>query len=139
MKRLLILLLSLGILIAPSIKADTVLYCQSELATGFSKTSGSWKEMNFSFKKYTIKFNDDYSRVTGMPDYDENLSMECETPYSVINKPHLIYCVHSGHSNSTLRYNTKTKRFVHYFQPYKGYIGNGTDTDVLYAGNCKIF
>ena len=135
MKRLLILLLSLGILIAPSIKADTVLYCQSELATGFSKTSGSWNETSFKRDRFTIKFNQGYTRLEGLT----FVPMTCRAPYEILDSPERIFCVDEENSHSTLRYNKETKRFVHYFQPSSGYIGGSNDTDILFAGSCKAF
>ena len=135
MKKLLVLLLSFGFFIPLSVEAEIVLYCQSELATGFIKKNGSWEQTKFKSDRFTIKFNNDYSRLEGMT----YIPMECKAPYKLLDQPELIYCVDSENSHSTLRYNKKTKRFVHYFQPYIGYIGNGTDTDVLYAGTCKAF
>ena len=49
MKKLLFLTL-LGMLFVPmngSAKADEVLYCQSELATGLSKQDDTWKTYDF--------------------------------------------------------------------------------------------
>ena len=48
--RKLLILMPLGVLIVPmndSAKADEVLYCQSELATGLSKQDGTWKTYDF--------------------------------------------------------------------------------------------
>ena len=134
MKKLLVLILSLGFLLATSAKAETVLYCQSELATGFSKSSGIWKAGSFNKERFTIKFNSNYSLLEGIS-FDP---MDCKAPYAHMED--IIFCVQSNYNYSTLRYNKKTSRFVHYFNPAKGYVGSSsTDTDILYAGTCKAF
>ena len=54
MKKLLILML-FGVLFVPmngSAKADEVLYCQSELATGLSKEDGTWKTYDFPNERW---------------------------------------------------------------------------------------
>ena len=137
MKKLLILLLLFGFLITPSIKADTVLYCQSELETGLIQVNGSWETKNFISERFTIKFNDDYSRLEGL---DPSPGLECRASFT--SSPHLIFCVDRKYNHSTFRYSKKTKRFVHYFNPFGGYVENkisDTDNDVIYAGTCKIF
>ena len=136
MKKILILLLLFGFLIAPSIKADTVLYCQSKLATGLDYENGSWKTMNFKPQRLTVKFNYDYSRLEGLP---QNPKMDCKIPYSLIGTDNLIYCVDTKYNDSTFKYNKKTKRFVYYFNPFGGYVGESDDTDSLFAGTCKAF
>jgi len=135
MKKLLVLLFSFSILIAPTIKAETVLYCKSELVTGFANVDGKWKTANFAPKRFTIKFNDNFSRIEGgLP---ASSPMECDVPFDA--SPNVIHCVSPNFNRSTMRYNMKTKRFVHYFNPSRGYISNSTDTDLLYAGTCEIF
>jgi len=134
MKKLLVLLFSFIPLFASPIKAETVLYCQSELATGITKSSGTWKAANFKKKRFTIKFNNDYTRLEGIS-FD---IMDCKAPYT--NKKNIIFCVQSNYNHSTLRYNTKTRRFVHYFNPTEGYVVTSkTDTDIIFAGTCKAF
>ena len=62
MKKLLILML-LGVLFVPmngSAKADEVLYCVSELATGMARKNDTWVTGSFQSKRYTIN-------VTGTP------------------------------------------------------------------------
>jgi len=135
MKKLLVLILSLGFLLTTSAMAETVLYCQSELATGISKSSGTWKEGSFKKERFTIKFYDDYSRLKGL---DPSPGMECRASFT--SSPHLIFCVDRKYNHSTFRYNKKTKRFVHYFNPFEGYVGkDDIDNDIIYAGTCKIF
>ena len=133
MKKLLTLLFSLFLLVSPSVFAETVLFCQSELATGFIKKNGSWKEMNFMLDRYTVKFNNDYSRLEGLT-YNP---MECKVPYSV--RPELIFCVHSVGSHETFIYDKKKTRFSFSNVSAGGYAFDGEDTEVLLVGNCKEF
>ena len=48
-------------LLGSTAKGEKVFYCQAELATGFIREKGSWKEASSKMKRYTIKFNDDCS------------------------------------------------------------------------------
>ena len=71
MKKLLILTL-LGVLFVPmngSARADEVLYCQSEVATGLYKDDGIWKSSTFKKERYTIKFSSDYTLMRGIDKY----------------------------------------------------------------------
>lgn len=130
MKKLLVILL-LGGLFATSVRAETVLYCQSELATGLLKEDGKWTSSRFKLKRFTIKFYDDFARVEGM----SYKAMDCKNVYG----DEVIHCVQSNYNHSTLRYHLKTKRFVHYFNPSHGYVGLDGDQDVIYAGTCQKF
>ena len=137
MKNLLILLLSFGILIAPSVKAEKVLYCQSELVTGFIKENGSWSTSNFKPQRFTIKFNDDYSELSGL---DSDRPYLCDQAYSFA--PNALACI-SGYNNGTsFLFNKAKKRFVwSRITLYGGYDRNlpNADTDALIAGTCETF
>ena len=65
MKKLLILML-LGVLFVPmngSARADEVLYCQSELATGMAKENGKWITGDLELMRLTIKVLNDFEAV----------------------------------------------------------------------------
>ena len=65
MKKLLILML-FGVLFVPmvgSAKADEVLYCQSELATGLYPDNGTWRTGTFTKYRYTIKVSGDFEKA----------------------------------------------------------------------------
>ena len=137
MKKILVLIFLFNFLFAPSIKAENVLFCQSELVTGFTNDNGTWRNGNFALERFTIKFNDDFSIVEG--GLKNSTPMKCSAPY-FYSDPTLIHCVHSEYNLSTLRYSIDTKRFVYYFNPASGYImKDHTDTDLLYAGSCEKF
>ena len=79
MKKLLILML-LGVLFVPmngSAKADEVLYCQSELATGLYEENGTWKSGNHTTKGYTIKVVGDFEKIIGL---SEDTAYPCKVP-----------------------------------------------------------
>ena len=135
MKKLLILLLFFGFLIAPSIKAETVFYCNSELETGFAKINGSWETSTFKPIRLTIKFNDNYSKLSGINKFE---TFSCSVPYSFA----LNYLVCSGTTAEIFLFNKLQKRFVYSFvKLYAGYDRDHPtpDNDVLYAGTCEIF
>ena len=138
MKKLLILLLSFGLLIVPHVKAETVLYCQSELAIGLIKKNGLWKESSFNKKRFTVQFNNDYSSLQGK--WGADFPMDCQVifPYQI---PNQIICVNSEGMGDTFMYDKKSKRFLFSSLSAGGYVENSSDadTEVLYAGTCEVF
>ena len=64
MKKLLLLLFLM--LVSLGSYGEKVLYCSDNLATGFFKENGHWSSGNFTLKKWTIKFNQDYSLLSGL-------------------------------------------------------------------------
>ena len=135
MKKLFLLLLSFGFLIVHPVKAETVLYCKSELSTGFIKDNGSWRIANFKEDRHTVKFNNDFTRLEGIT-YN---AMNCTVPYG--HKPNLIICVHSLGSHETFIYSKRTKRFLFSDVSSGGYVFNpkDADTETLEVGTCKEF
>ena len=136
MKKLLIPLLLFGFLIAPFVKAETVLYCQTEFVEGWIKNNDSWRIANFSKDdRYTIKFNNDFSRLEGIT-YN---AMDCSVPYKA--KPNQIFCVHLLGSHETFIYHKTTNRFVFANLSTGGYSLNSenADSESMEAGTCKEF
>ena len=135
MKKLLIPLLLFGFLIAPSVKAETVLYCQTEFVEGWIQDNGSWRKANFGNERYTIKFNNDFSRLEGIA-YN---AMDCSVPYK--SRPNQIFCVHLLGSHETFIYHKTTKRFVFANLSTGGYSRNAenADSESMEAGTCKEF
>lgn len=125
----------MGVSFSSILKAEIVLYCQSELSTGFFKDGQSWRPSDFKNKRHTIKFNNDYSKLYGL---DDNRHYLCSPAYQT--SPNTLVCL-SGYSNGeTFIFNKKTKRFV--FSSPKattGYDSDGPDTDTISIGNCKKF
>ena len=131
MKKLLLLLL-----LTPNLlMAENVIYCQDELATGISKDHhGVMKTIDLELKRYAIKFNDDYTKLDGLPAF---YPMPCSKPYTI--DPDYIACVHSRGSHETFTYNKLTKRFLYSNTKVDGYVDNGYDTNFLRAGTCETF
>jgi len=132
-KKIFFVLITIGLFFSNTLKAETVLYCQSELATGFINEDGVWKEGSFSRKRFTVKFNDDFSLLEGVSFHP----MECSIQYN--HKPNTISCVHSRGTYQTFMYNKIKKRFLYSEISIAGYVNNNTDTEVLYAGTCQNF
>ena len=114
-------------------RAETVLYCQSELATGFINKGGVWKEGSFKRRRFTVKFNDDFSVLEGV----SFKPMECSIQYP--QKPNFISCVHLWGEYKTFIYDKVKKRFLYSAISSVGYVHNDTDTEVMYAGTCQSF
>ena len=114
--------------------AEKVLYCQAELSTGIVKNNGVWETSRFKLQRYTIKFNDDYTRLEGV----SFKPMTCSKPYDYKSPEH-IACVHLWGSHETFTYNTITKRYLLSNMSSGGYVNNGPDTESLSAGTCESF
>lgn len=134
--KLLFVFITIGFLASNSVKADTVLYCQSELATGFIKKNGSWRETNFQQQRYTITFNKGYSRLEGL---DSQFPMKCSVRYR--SKPNLVFCAGLIGSHRIFMYSKITKRFLF---SYISSLGNAENLnnpgkENMYAGTCQTF
>ena len=117
--------------------AETVMYCSTELATGFVQKNGSWREINFVGKRYTIKFNDDLTRLDGLLD---SSSFNCVVPYGEANYD-AVYCTSEFNNGNSFLLNTKTNRFVYVATSPFGYVRElkDSDTDTMAAGTCTKF
>jgi len=134
------LLLLAFTLVGKSAHAENVLYCQTELATGFYKDdeTGRWDEGNFTERRWTIKFNDDYTVLKGLAKEGEYF---CEQPYQYI-EPNVIIC-REANGATTFLFDQKSLRFVYSnislaaftLDGWSGYV----DTDTFYAGTCEKF
>ena len=124
--------------VAPA-KAEIVLYCQDELATGFikDKNTKQWEEGSFVKERYTIKFSKDYKTLSGLhiPQSSTPIPMKCHQPYNHL--PDQIIC--NEYSGFSFRYHTKKMRFVFVQAGIFGFVKNLTDTDSIRAGTCKKF
>ena len=135
-QKLLFVFITIGLLVSNNVKADTVLYCQSDLATGFIKENGSWRDANFQQQRYTIKFNKDYSRLEVL---SSQFPMECSVRYR--SKPNLVFCAGLIGSHRSFMYSKITKRFVFSYISSVGYVDNpnNSGTENMYAGTCQTF
>ena len=124
-----------GVLLSNALKAETVFYCQEEVVGGLFKENGSWRSSQFKPERYTIKFNNDYSKLSGL---DERRPFNCAPPYPFA--PDSLACL-SGYSNGeSFIFNKTTKRFVFSKpSPHGGFDVNGTDTENISGGTCVKF
>ena len=133
----LFVLIMIGPPFSTSLKAETVLFCQSKLATGFFNEGGTWRQGRFQEQRFTLKFNDDFTKLKGFISGLDDREMECSKPYKLY--PDEIYCVHLMGSHETFLYHSKSKRFIASKITSTGWLVDGTDTDVIHAGTCKTF
>ncbi len=132
MKKLLILML-LGVLFVPmngSAKADEVLYCQSEFATGLYPENGTWETSNFNKRRFTVKVIGDFEKVIGL---DRDKEFECHYPYNWNS----IAIVCHYKAGETFIYDKARKRFVYSLVSTTTYLQ--PDTPIMYAGTCEKF
>jgi len=132
MKKLLALVFSL--LISFNSLGETVLYCQGELATGLDKNNGTWKTSNFNTERYTIKFSDDYYKLSGL----SKRNWDCLDAY--FDKTYnTVTCTSPYQDGGSFTFNKKTNRFITINSTVFGYLDNGTDNSAISAGTCQKF
>ena len=144
MKKVLLIII-LTSLIASHAISETVLYCTEELSTGIvndrdNKTS---RVSEFTTERYTIKFNNDYSRLKILPNHPipDNFDREdfikiflCRYPFG--NEDYL-FC-DEGYGQS-FKYSMKTGRFIYTTVSPAGYIDNKATHEAISAGQCDKF
>ena len=139
MKKL-ILAISVFILFGSSFaNAEQVYYCSSEIATGFKKDkkTGKWGQRNFILERYTIKFNDDYTKLDGVDNVEK---WDCFKAYTYsIGTENLRICHHSFNSGKLFQFNRKSLRFLYAETPATGFLENGPDTNTIFAGTCQKY
>ncbi|MDA8575343.1 hypothetical protein N9L79_07395 [Alphaproteobacteria bacterium] len=113
-----------------SAKADEVLYCQSELATGLYPDNGTWRTGTFTKYRYTIKVSGDFEKVIGLL---EDYQFECAIPNAL--KPNKVVC--QTFAGETFFYDKSSKRFLYSFVNTNTYLD--TDTPAIFAGTCQKF
>lgn len=130
------LCLILAVLLGAPAQAETVLYCQSELETGFIKKNGAWITTKFKTYRWTVKFNNDFSQLSGL---DEGRPYLCDWAYGRKSLGTVV-CLSSYENGENFIYNVNKKRFLH-SRPSAatGYDADGKDTDSFFAGTCKKF
>ena len=127
----------MGLLLSSILKAENVLYCESELAIGFIKEDRTWIESGFEKKRFTVKFNDDYTKLEGI----SYAPMDCSIQYET-QQPSTLFCVHLAHEYKTFVFDRITKRFLFSSISSGSYVrdeSNNYDTENLYAGSCQTF
>ena len=142
MKKL-ILAISVFLLFGSSFaNAEQVYYCASELATGIVKDEkkGKWRTNKFVSIRWTIQFNDGYTKMDGL----ETGTMKCHTPYEFLVEG-IIVCNHRHDFGPVFLLNKNNLRFSYASISAFGYIGViidsaiEPDTNRINAGTCQKF
>lgn len=123
----------LGACLSTPLIAEEVLYCSSELATGFVREDGNWIERDFNPSIFAIEVGDNFEYFT-----IEGRKFNCHTPYDDYKE--LLVCERNMWANGlSFRYSIKTKRFIYIRSSVSGYIENKeiTDMEIMYAGKCE--
>ena len=135
--------------------AETVLYCQEELATGILKKNGRWQEANFKLRRHTVKFDEKNMTLGGLiekiewlPDNKSSVMVNdpliCERPWATLDEikkdRDLIKCV-SRYGDHIFDFDKKTLRYSYYTPNFYSWILGGTtpDTNVMNHGTCQKF
>ena len=141
MTKLLITISFLLFVGSPFANAEQVYYCSDELATGFIKDekTGKWTAGDFERERFTIKINDDYTKLDGL----SKTSWYCSKPYDWDSPQikNMIVCYPEFNSGSLFSFDFKTLRFLLLRGSLLGYVGNskGSDTNIMLAGTCQKF
>ena len=132
--RRLVLGLVLVSLVTP-LKAETVMYCVAELATGLVREQGTWKETSFNRIRWTVKFDDGFNRLEGVGPSD---TFACARPYGKLD---YVTCSAQWNNGEIFVLNLETGRFFYNTANIHGYVSDipEPDTDALYAGTCTKF
>ena len=118
------------------LKAETVMYCSTELSTGLIKRDGRWEKVSFKPNRYTIKFDENYASVTGLSPGETFTCTKLK-----IGPKNMLTCASELKYGYTFGINLKTGRFFYNTASIYGYISDlePPDTDSLEAGTCTKF
>ena len=126
-KKKVLLILSL-LLFSPAAKAEVVLYCQDELATGFVLRE-TWTESNFKHARMTLKFDDAFTEVK----WSDGERWDCE-PHAVRD------FVRCRAYNDIFLFNKKTLRYLTTNLSGMGWLRDVEGwTESIHAGTCTKF
>ena len=115
-------------------KAENVLYCQSELATGFIKDGQNWRLANYEQKRFTLKFNQDFTILKGvLPD---GRVMKCSDPITIM--PEVVSCIEEMFPWKPFLYYKDPNDLLSLTCLLEIYFTKG-DTDSMYSGKCENF
>ena len=125
----------------PFVNAEQVYYCTAELATGFykDKKTRKWGQANFQKERYTIKFNDDYTKLDGLGITTFNCHGFGNSLKPWVGK-HIV-CYHEYNNGDVFLFNKKQQRFLLMVGNVFGYVDNEKDsgTNSMQAGTCQKF
>ena len=128
-----LIIILLGLVFSFSLYAEEVLYCSSDIATGFIKSNENWKTIEFNNKRFVVKVNENFNSVE-----IDDFKYICN-PSMVTDK--FISCEDEYHIGFSFRYSTETNRFTKIYNSIHGHMSwnNGKDTDVMFGCKCEKF
>lgn len=121
----------LGILFSTSLLAEDVMYCVSDIETGFVKDSpDSWLTGRLEEKRYTVRVIDDFSSVV-----INGYSYTCEP--SAYSKEFIV-CENYYNNGESFRYLKSTGRFIKINSTIFGNVNNKEhfEIDAMRGGKC---
>jgi hypothetical protein len=120
------------ILLTPSVAyAETILYCQDEIATGIMKQNNTFVQGRFNLQRYTIKFNSNFTEVSGL-----GKTFLCSQPYSTDINPSVVCKASTG---NTFIFNPQTNRYHYSHVWMNGFIDYSVDSSHISVGSCEKF
>ena len=137
MKKLLVLLFS--ILISFNSYGDKVLYCTDDIVSGIGFVNGEWKSEGYKSSRVSIRFNDDYSQVSGLKLLESDGYWDCKDTYS---NPSLktIVCFSPYDNGGIFLYHKDKKRYLYSLNLADAYVDdNRKYNDYIKAGTCEDF
>ena len=117
--------------------AEEVLYCSSELETGFYNESGSWQSSaNLKPERFSVKVTENFASIQiGEQVHNCSVFFIGDTRAYICN--HKFAGMDTGIS---FRYHPQTKRYIRIYSSIKGYLNNETNLgEVFSAGECEKF
>lgn len=126
-----------GLLISFSSYADEVLYCSSELGTGFYNESGSWQSSaNLKPERFSVKVIENFASIQ-IGDAVHN----CSVFFVKDNRAYICNNEFAGMDTGiSFRYYPQTKRYIRISSSFYGYLNNESNFgEVFSAGVCEKF
>ena len=122
---------------AAAAKADQILYCTDELATGFIKENGGWRITNFTLDRFTLKVEGDFEALI----YDGD-KYSCVYDWRIVVDEWRIVCNHDIFKSSSITMDKDSLRYVLTNTFGFGFASSKLDrpdTDSIHAGTCETF
>jgi len=138
MTKLLIAISFLLFVGSPFANAEQVYYCVSELTTGIIKDekTGKWKGTRFKKTRYTIKFDDFFTELTGL---NEIANYTCKSAFYTMEDIRI--CDSQQQNGNFFQFNKTDLRFLYLITDVRGYLYDQKDsiTNSMDAGTCQKF
>ena len=124
------------ICLAAATKADQILYCTDELATGFIKERGGWRTVNVIPERFTLKVEGDFETLIHSGNRYSCLELWMAFGVSRVS------CNEDYYGAFSIIMDKNSLRYVRTYPADDGFVSskeNDFATDVTYAGTCETF